>query len=92
MVGVSDRHTVAHLDFRAIGPLVHQDSQLKHLVDSVAIELFLIDLVFLVFEGKVEPMEDVQRLDRLFEQFGVDGSLDDVLRQDVLDRHDYLVL
>jgi hypothetical protein len=40
-------------------PLIHQLAQVEVVVDSIVVEFFLLDLVYLVSEAEVEPVDDV---------------------------------
>lgn len=91
LVCVSDLHTVAYLNFRAICPLIHLGLQLEVAVDSLIVEFFLLDLVACVLESEIHPVQGVQQLHGLDEQGIVDGSVDDVLSEDVLQLHDQFV-
>ena len=82
---------VSYLNFCPIGPLIHQSFELQSTIYSVVHELLLVNLIFLVFKDKVEPMHDVQSLDSLFEKLWVDMTLDNIVRQNVLQLHDKLV-
>ena len=55
-------------------------------------EFFLLNLVDLVLEAKVDPLNKVEYLDRLGEQLVVNlGALNDIQSQDILQLHHKLV-
>ena len=77
---------------RAIGPLVHKHPQVQIVVHGIIMELFLLNLVDLVFEAGVDPLDEVKHLDRLCEELVVYlSALNDVQSQDVLQLHYKLV-
>jgi len=81
LVSVCDGRTISDLNLSAICPLVHKLTQLECRVHSVVIELLLVDLVLLVLEAEVEPVEDVQNFDCLLEEQSVDCATNHILRQ-----------
>ena len=66
-------------------PLVSEVPQVKVVVHGIIVEFFLVDLILLVLESVVEPVQKIQHLDGLLEELIVDlHTLDDIQSEDVL--------
>ena len=55
----------------AVCPLQHEIAQVEVVVDGIIVELFLLNLILLVFESDVQPLQNVQHLDGSGEQLVV---------------------
>lgn len=91
LVGVRDWLGVADLDLGGLDPLGDGWVQVKVVVDGIVIELFLLNLVFLVrLESKVYPVNDIEHFHARDEQLHFGDTCDDVDRNQTLQLHHVL--
>ena len=79
----------AKLSFCKTRPLVHQLTQVEIVVDGIVVEFFLVDLLALVLERKVQPVKYVEHFYGLREELEVYlCSLYNVQSENILELHD----
>ncbi len=72
LVRMSERQILSHSIDSPVSPLAHESSQVEVVVDSIVMELFLLDLVRAILEVKVEPLNEIKDADAGCEQIVVD--------------------
>jgi len=57
LLRVHERQILSHCVDGAVSPLVHEGSQVEVVVDSIVVELFLLNLICDVLERSIEPLK-----------------------------------
>lgn len=57
LVCMGDCNAVSYLNFSSVCPLVHEITELKRAIHSLVMKLFLVNLIFLVLESQIDPIE-----------------------------------
>jgi len=63
LVRMSERQILSHSFDGSVSPLAHESSQVEVVVNSIVMELFLLDLVSSILEIKIEPLNEIKDAD-----------------------------
>lgn len=90
-IAVCDGLVVSNLNFGLLSPFMHWLFKRKAVVNCIVLKFFVLNLVSLQFETKINPVEDIKHFDRDFHKLHINLAIYDVNCYIRLDLHHILV-